>query len=182
MKKGIIKWGLFLLLGMGFLVTSGFGLLYYQVQGRFEVDEEKYPYHVGYLSPENADFSKDFERCSDELPIGFYHSTAPHIYNNGKPAFQAYILANFENEPYSDNGYLNLRFLIDCEGDLGDLEVNELNTDLELTDLSDELVNDLVALAMRPENWASLKKKEPRDMYMYLLFKLENGKVVEIIP
>ncbi len=181
-KNGILRFGLYVLFGIVLLGVSGFGLLYYQLKGKFEIDAEKYPHHIGYLSPENRDFSEDFQRCSDQLPIGFYHSTAPHIYKNGKPTFKRHIDNNYKSTGFSDTGYLNLRFLIDCEGDLGDLEVNELNADLELTDLSDGMVDQLVALTMQSTNWASLEKKEPRDLYMYIIFKLENGKVVEILP
>ncbi len=181
-KNKILRFGLYVLFGIVLLGVSGFGLLYYQVKGKFEIDTEKYPHHIGYLSPENKDFSEDFQRCSDKLPIGFYHSTAPHIYKNGKPTFRRHILTNYKSTGFTDTGFLNLRFLIDCEGDLGDLEVNELTSDMELTDLSDGMVDQLVTLTMQPTNWTSLKKKEPRDVYMYIIFKLENGKVVEILP
>ncbi len=181
-KKRILKLGLFIGLGLLFIAVSGFGLLYYQVQGKFDVDTEKYPHHIGYLSPENPDFSKDFKRCSDRLPIGFYHSTAPHIYKNGKPTFRKYVQERYNSEGFTDSGYLNLRFLIDCEGDLGDLEVNELDNDMQVIDLDDAMVEQLVGLTMQPENWANLERKEPRDLYMYIIFKLEHGKVVEILP
>ena len=138
--------------------------------------------HIGYLSPDNPDASPSFERCSEKLPIGFYHSAAPHIYNGGKYQFRKFIESNFPKKNYSDNGLLNFRFLIDCNGNIGDIETNQLNFDFEPIELNQDLVDELYQLSFRAENWNSLSIDEPRDIYMYLIYRIENGKVVEIIP
>lgn len=138
--------------------------------------------HIGYLPPENPDASTDFKRCSDKLPIGFYHSAAPHVYKGGKPEFRKLIESNFSKGKYQDNGFLNFRFIIDCNGNIGDIETNELDNDFNYTEFSPELVKELYQLSFKKENWSLLKAEEPRDMYMYLIYKIEDGEVVEIIP
>ena len=138
--------------------------------------------HIGYLSNDNPDASSDFKRCSDKLPIGFYHSAAPDIYYGGKPVFRKVIETNFSKGKFQDNGFLNFRFIIDCNGNIGDIETNELDNDFNYTEFTPGLVKELYQLSFRKENWRLLNSEEPHDTYMYLIYKIENGEVAEIIP
>jgi len=179
LKIKISRIGVIVLVGVAICLVFGFGILLPNYQNSFD---RAHKGHIGYLAPENPDVSDNFERCSDKLPVGFYHSTAPYIYKGGKPAFRKYIQNNFSGKEYNDDGYLNFRFLIDCNGEIGDYEINPLNTELEIAPLNKNLVNELSKLTLRKENWNSLKTKEIRDLYMYIIYKIENGEVVEILP
>ncbi|MEN1784393.1 MAG: hypothetical protein AAGF77_04560 [Bacteroidota bacterium] len=141
-----------------------------------------YSQQIGYLSPSNPDISTNFKRCSNRPPIGTYSSANPYIFRESKGAFRKYILTHFDNTAYDDNGLLNLRFIVNCRGELGDVEVNELNNDFERTDLSDALVDQLKSLALQPKHWRGSQDENPIDFYMYLIFRIQNGAVVEILP
>lgn len=179
LKIKISRLGTISLIGLSICLLFGFGILLPNYQSSFDRIHKG---HIGYLSAENHDVSENFERCSDKLPVGFYHSTAPYIYKRGKPAFRRFIQSNYSENDFTDNGYLNFRFLIDCKGEIGDVEINQLDTNLEITSLNDDLVNRLSNLTLEKENWNSLKTKEVRDLYMYIIYKIENGQVVEILP
>ncbi len=173
------KIGAIILVGITICLVFGFELLLPNYQNSFDRIHKG---HIGYLDPKNPDISEDFKRCTDKLPVGFYHSTAPYIYKGGKPFFKRFIQNNYSNNNFTDNGYLNFRFLIDCNGELGDVETNQLNTNLEITTLNENLVGRLSKLTLRKENWNSLETREVRDFYMYIIYKIENGQVVEILP
>lgn len=153
-------------------------------EGNAQLTLNDYDYNdqVGYLSPQNEDWSKNFERCGIGLPLGFYSSPAPYIFKENKGKFRKFIMENFNDNNFKDNGLLNLRFLINCNGEIGDVEVNELDFDFERMDLDDALVYRLKELSFRKEHWNYRLKDEPSDYYMYLIYRLENGKVVEILP
>ncbi|MFS4492983.1 hypothetical protein [Maribacter sp. 2308TA10-17] len=178
-KKNIPKIGTVILLGLAMSIVSGFGYIFSNYQNPFDRKNEG---HIGYLDPNNPDISENFERCSDKLPVGFYHSTAPYIYKGGKPVFKRFIQNNYSENNFADNGYLNFRFLINCKGELGDVETNQLDSNLELTTLNKDMVSKLSKLTLRKENWSSLETREVRDLYMYIIYKIEDGQVVEILP
>ena len=157
----------------------GFGLILPNYQNTFD---RKHEGHIGFLDPKNPDVSENFKRCSEKLPVGFYHSSAPYIYKGGKPNFRKFIQTNFSENKYTDDGYLNFRFLINCNGEIGDVETNQLDTNLELTVLNKDLVSKLSKLTLRKENWNSLETREVRDLYMYIIYRIENGQIVEILP
>lgn len=178
-KNKIYRIGTFILFGFALSIILGFSYILSNYQNSFDRKNEG---HVGYLNPNNPDISENFRRCSDKLPVGFYHSTAPYIYKGGKPVFRRFIQENYSKNSFTDNGFLNFRFLIDCNGELGDVEINQLDTNLEITMLNKDLVNELSKLTLKKENWNSLETREVRDLYMYIIYKIENGQVVEILP
>ena len=169
----------FILVGLTLGLVFGFSSVLPKYQNTFD---RKHEGHIGFLDSKNPDVSENFKRCSEKLPVGFYHSSAPYIYKGGKPNFRKFIQTNFSENKYTDDGYLNFRFLINCNGEIGDVETNQLDTNLELTVLNKDLVSKLSKLTLRKENWNSLETREVRDLYMYIIYRIENGQIVEILP
>jgi hypothetical protein len=159
------------------------GYIYYERLGKFTVNTEKYPRDIGYIDHENTEFSEEFQLCNpSDYPNGYYHS-ARDIFNGGKYQFRKTISEKYTNNGYTDSGFLNLRFLLNCKGEIGNVEINELNTDYEKTDLNDELVSQLVTLSIAKQNWIPKEiEGKTYDSYMYLIFKIEDGEVLEILP
>ncbi len=172
-----------MLLGLVLLTGSAIGYFYYQHEWKYSVNDKKYPHQIGYLYPDNKDFSENFERCSEKKPIGFFDSATRYgVYKGGKRTFQKFILNNFKNEDYSDTGFLNLRFIINCKGEIGDMEINELDTNLERATLDKNLVDHIIDISVQKKHWHIMDLDEPRDTYMYLIYKIENGAITEILP
>ena len=165
------------------IVILAISILFANCQSNNNIDKKnEYLNHIGYLDSADPDFTADFERCSDSLPIGFYSSAAPHAYKGTKRTFVNYVHKNYKNQGFSDNGFLNLRFLINCDGNIGHMEVNELDEDYLSTDLNDEMVEQLIDLSANGENWRLPNRDKPYDVYMYLIYKIENGNITEILP
>lgn len=159
------------------------GYIYYERLGKYPINSEKYPHEIGYLNPETTKFSEGFSLCNPSLkPYGYYHS-AREAYSGGKYQFTKTIFEKYINQEYTDSGFLNLRFYINCNGNVGNVEINELNTDYEKTDLNNDLVNQLVKLSIASDNWA-VKENDGKkyDSYMYLIFKIKDGEILEILP
>jgi len=172
-----------ILTGLIVLVLGYVGYLYYYHFGRFSIDQEKYPHRIGYIDRTESISPKGFTLCSEDIQIGFYSSAAPNAYKGSKYAFRKLILENYENRGYTDSGFLNLRFHVNCKGTVGHVVINEVGMDYKKTELNDDMVNQLVNLAIKEENWnAIIKSEKRRDIYMYLIFKIENGEVLEILP
>ena len=181
LKISAIVLGSILLIGV---LLLGYG--YYQFNGKYNINKEKYPNRIGHIDPENALYTTGFELCGEGNLTGQYSSSAPHIYKNSKYTFRKYIQQNYSNKEYTDNGYLNLRFQVNCHGNVGNVEVNQLNEEYEKVQMNSDLVEQLIALTIQENNWQV--RYHPDDstktfnQYMYLLYKIENGNVTEILP
>lgn len=154
--------------------------LYYQYEGKYEVNREAYQHDAGYIELQNARFVEGFNLCENGRLVGYYSSAAPEIYKGSKYTFRQYIVGNFTITS-AISGYLDLRFHINCRGEVGNVEVNELDSDLRPAKLGDRLVEQLVKLSIRNENW-QIKSSSTDNYYMYLIYKIENGAVSEILP
>lgn len=181
MKKWV-KIVLYSLLGIVLIIGGVVGYFYYQYDWKYEVNSEKYQHDVGYLPPENRDFTTNFERCNDHRPRGYYSSVGFNSFDNNKAHFKRFIQSNLNSERYTDSGMLNLRFIINCKGEVGDMEVNQLNKNYQLTKLNGDLVEEIIQLTVKKENWVISNNNSDNDKYMYLIFRLEDGKIVEILP
>lgn len=157
-------------------------LFYYQYLGKYPVNAEKYKHNVGHIDATNADQpNKGFELCGTRRLVGSYHSAAPRIYRGSKRVFVSFILSEFDNKGYTDSGILNFRFHINCDKQVGNLEINQLNLNYEKTQLTQELVDQLTHLVVQSSNWEAFGGKDD-NYYMYLNFKIEDGNITEIIP
>ncbi|MEW7289487.1 hypothetical protein [Aquimarina sp. 2304DJ70-9] len=183
-RKKILKVIGYIILIPVLVIAAMAGYIYYQYQGKYPVDKNKHPFNIGHVNLEKALFTEGFEMCDDKHLLGYYHSSAPRIYRENKLAFVQKIRGSYKNKNYQDTGYLNLRFHINCEGKVGNVEVNELDTDMRISNLTDSLVNQLVELSIKEDNWQVEKEKyeTTHNHYMYLLFKIENGNIAEILP
>ncbi|MFD0964511.1 hypothetical protein [Pseudofulvibacter geojedonensis] len=168
------------------LVLTGISIYYFTPSLKKEISlVEKYPYHIGHINPETALLNKKHKLCGGEKPqITMYYSGAGlNAYKYNKKRFRETILSQYKNT-YADSGYVNFRFLVNCEGKAGWFEIIEMDLNLELTDLDDNMVNQLLHLTAETE-WNFFfdqDGKTPLNYYMYISYRIENGKITEIIP
>ncbi|WP_273568939.1 hypothetical protein [Maribacter halichondriae] len=62
------------------------------------------------------------------------------------------------------------------------MEVNELDMNFERTTLDTNLIDQIIDLSVQKKHWHIMDLDEPRDTYMYLIYKIENGAITEILP
>lgn len=179
MKKWL-KVVLYVFGGLIGLCLIGAGIAYYYYYGRYPANDKKYPHHVGYLNPANPDFHSSFKRCRPKtVPLGYYHSAADQAFRIDKKTFVRNVRQVYDPQDFSASGFFNIRFLIDCQGNIGDYEINILNTEYEVTKMDALLVDQLTYILLDKKHWKGVQE---RDLYMYVILKLKDGELLEILP
>jgi len=80
-------------------------------------------------------------------------------------------------------GILPLRFLVNCEGKTGLFRLQHMSQDLKDTVLDEELENKILKFTKSLDGWMPKEIKGLQvDYYQYLTYKIENGKVSEVLP
>lgn len=79
----------------------------------------------------------------------------------------------------NDNGYITIRFIVNCEGKTGRFRVQQFNSDYKKISFNDNFVTEILKFTQNLNGWKNLEKQ---DYYQYLTYKIENGKVTEILP
>lgn len=181
-KRKKFKIGLYFILSLLLILISFVGFKYYQNYGKYPSDKEKYPHYIGYINTDTALLNKVYKLCDDGI-YKTHHGAPKDAFKISKKHFRTSILSEYKNNNYSDSGYLNFRFLVNCEGHPGWFEITEMNLDLEEIDLNDDMVNKLLNLTSNTKHWNIFYiDNVPKNYYMYISYRIENGKITEILP
>ena len=165
-----------------FVIGGYVGYLYFFTYKGTEVNKEKYPYTVEFIDPQIALLNKGFKVCDENFIIQYYNPQRA-TYIEGKNGLRDFIISNYKNRNYNDSGYLNIRFIINCDGEAGRYIIHENDLNLKPIKFNEDLVNQLFDLTIRLKNWTpNYTNKAYRDSYMYLSYRIENGEITEILP
>ena len=135
-----------------------------------------------YIDPTTALLSEGFEVC-DENYILQYYNPERATYSEGKNGLRNFILSNYTNKNYTDSGYLNIRFIINCKGEAGRYVIHENDLNLEPKTFTKDLKNQLFELTTQLKKWnPNFTRDLERDSYMYISYRIENGNITEILP
>ena len=173
-----------IILGIALLCVAGFlGYSYYNYTEAFNTENKPYKTYIGYIDLEKALLNTQYELCDKGAIYNTYSSASLPAYKGSKKRFRDHIQSTFNTNNFTDSGYLNFRFLVNCEGNAGWFEIIQMNLDLEETTLNKPMVDSLFKITSNSENWEIIEYNEaPRNYYMYVSYRIENGKVTEIIP
>ena len=167
-----------------FFLLFGISLVYFGKK-YFAYKEKNNPktHRVGFIFPENKNVvTLDTAKSHwNKKLVGVFASTYPQIYKGSKYQFRQNLLQAYQAELYQDNGYFNLRFYISNEGEVWLYEVNEMDFDFNSTQFTPGLREELIALSLKKDNWNPFSE-EDLNYYMHLTYRIENGKITEIIP
>ncbi|TVZ56693.1 hypothetical protein OD91_1989 [Lutibacter sp. Hel_I_33_5] len=182
-KKKIFKITGISIVSLLLLIFLALSIIYYTKVGKYSEDLKKYPKYIGFID-EKTSLLNDMKLCGEKKILGKHHGLPKYAFYKNKGYFRKNILSKYNSKKFSDSGYLNFRFLINCEGKAGWFKITKMNLDLEETNLNDEMVNELLELTSNSENWneLSFENEKKYNYHMYILYRIENGKIVEILP
>lgn len=95
------------------------------------------------------------------------------------------IFLQQKNKSYSGNGYITFRFSVNCEAKLMEkVEVLQTDEKYVTNHFDKDLVNQLFTFLKSLHKWktAETKEGEAFSYKAFLTFKIQNGKVINIIP
>jgi len=169
------------------LITSLIVYIIYtqnKITNAFDTENRPYKHYIGYIDQDKALLNDKYELCNKGRLVHTYSSASLDAYAGSKKHFRDAVNTTFNNKTnYTDSGYLNFRFLVNCEGNAGWFEIIEMNLDLKETPLNKNMVDDLFKFTSNSKHWDIVSYNEkPYNYYMYISYRIENGKVTEIIP
>ncbi|MBO0589824.1 hypothetical protein I2486_00240 [Cellulophaga sp. E16_2] len=83
----------------------------------------------------------------------------------------------------SQDGLIRIRFVVNCEGKAGRFRVLQSDNYLNEFKFNKKVVNQLLEITKSVKFWEIYYFREnPIDYYFYLIFKIEDGQIKEILP
>ena len=147
----------------------------------------KYPDIVGDITFDKKLDEADFKKCGagKDQPFSFqyYNVSQEFDYKGEKIVIEEWLKKENISSEKKINGYITVRFLVNCEGKTGLFRLKHLNSDLKDIFLDEEMENKLLKFTKSLNGWEPKKIEGLKvDYYQYLTYKIEDGKVSEVLP
>lgn len=147
----------------------------------------KYPDTVGDIAFDEKLDEAGFKKCGagKDRPFSFqyYHGPKMFGYKGEKIAVVEKLKKEYIYSEKKVSGYITVRFLVNCEGKTGLFRLKHMNSDLKDVSLDEELENKLLEFTKSLNGWMPKEIEGLKvDYYQYLTYKIEDGKVSEVLP
>lgn len=146
----------------------------------------KYPAQVGDIAFDEKLDDADFKRCLPENSYAYqyYNGNSSGIQYKGE---KLSIIRKLEKENIQlskdISGYIIIRFVVNCEGKAGIFRMKQMDENYTEKELDKNLSDQLLYFTKNLNGWIPKEIQGKKvDYYQYLTFKIEHGKVSEILP
>ncbi|MDQ3394696.1 MAG: hypothetical protein M3512_11375 [Bacteroidota bacterium] len=141
---------------------------------------------VAYIDPkETLDHDENFALCGLQLNVADYYNSSPHVqYSKGKRVMVNLINSKIIKQKLNDeSGYLTFRFIVNCKGEPGWFKIEQSDLNFNEKKFNQETIDHLYEIVYDLKTWSpSVLDETPRDVYIYLTFKIKNGELLDILP
>ena len=150
--------------------------------------KESYPRMIGDIAYNPSIDTTNFELCWDEkFAVQYYAFTSTFnqsTYLKEKYAVHKIFEANYNADRVPlESGLVSVRFLVNCRGESGRFRVKGMDENYQEKVFTSAITQQLVNITKNELEWKAFKTdKAERDYYQYLIFKIENGQIIDILP
>ncbi|SFT52983.1 hypothetical protein SAMN04489724_1171 [Algoriphagus locisalis] len=135
--------------------------------------------------PYDPDFDKaDFKLChGDSNARQYFNFGQGFQYEGEKLAMVQEFKNSYKPVGVDDSGLIRIRFLVNCKGESGRFRVIAMDNNYNEMVFDKRITNQLLQITKQLDGWKILPTiEEPLDYYQYLIFKIEEGNILEILP
>lgn len=168
------------------MISICFGLSFFGCTSKKAVHQLRYSRWVGDIALDaSIDKNTSFEICNGEDNILQYFNLGEGpVYIEEKPK----LINTFKTKykPVSgknQNGLIRIRFIVNCEGQAGRFRILQADTNFKETQFNRKIITQLTTITKEIENWVILyEDQQAVDYYYYLIFRITDGQITEILP
>lgn len=145
----------------------------------------KYPAHVGNIEFDEKIDDPNFKRCilDDRYAFQYYNDSEGFQYKGEKLAIIEKLNKSDIHSDKNSNGYITVKFLVNCQGMTGLFRVQQINNDYLEENLDNELKEKLLTFTKSLDGWMPKEIEGKKiDYYQYVTYKIVDGKISEILP
>ncbi|ADR21325.1 hypothetical protein MATR_10460 [Marivirga tractuosa] len=152
-----------------------------------EVVKEPYLRWVGDIQFDEEIDDPHFKLCYTDDEVRQYFNFSKGVqYRGEKPAIIQYFKENYQNVDSDQSGLLRIRFIVNCHGDTGRFRLKGMNAEYQEMEFDAKISDQILELTKKMEGWLPIEMEEMDNMtldyYQYLIFKIDRGEIIEIMP
>ena len=151
-----------------------------------QTSNQIYPQQVGDIQFDKKIDDKNFKICDSTHIFQYYNFGKGFQYKGEKYEIIKTFKEKYHpiiNSKKGETGYITIRFIVNCEGKTGMFRVEEMDSNYQTTVFNAIIKNQLLDITKSLDGWPiNMYKDKIHAYYQYLTFKLEDSKLIEILP
>ncbi|WP_143960279.1 hypothetical protein [Litoribacter populi] len=146
--------------------------------------QQEYLRWIGDIAHDPKVDEVDFEICgSDSMVYQYFSLTHEDHIKEEKPYIEDYFLKNYNSVNLDQSGWIRIRFIVNCKGEAGRFRMTESDENYKERPFDQKISDQLLSLTKSLDAWNGFETAEqPIDYYQYLVFKIHQGRIEEILP
>jgi hypothetical protein len=149
-----------------------------------ESDRLEYKRWVGDITFDASKDSEEFLLCNDESQAYQYFNDSNGLQYEGE---KIAIINTFESEYQVSNknesGLIRVRFIVNCKGETGRFRILGMDNNFNQKKFNQKTTDELLRITKTLKKWKPKTiNGQAADYYQYLVFRLKEGEITEILP
>jgi hypothetical protein len=135
------------------------------------------------LQDDNVD-EANFKLCNGDKMAIQYYALGEKTYDGEKIAIERIFKSEFNPTIVKkESGLVRIRFMVNCEGESGRFRLLATDHNYQAKTFDTKLTDQLMRITKNLKGWKGFTRKGiGRDYYQYLIFKIKDGNILEIMP
>jgi len=146
--------------------------------------DSKYLSMVGDIAHDPKLDDPNFTLCDEKNTKQYHNLNEEMQYEGEKYALDQTFTSQFKTDPMiKDSGMIRIRFMVNCKGQTGRFRMISSGYDYKTKQFDKTITDQLMTITKSLKGWKILTDKTgPKDYYQYLIFKISDGQIKEILP
>jgi hypothetical protein len=146
--------------------------------------KSEYPNYVGDIEFNSETDNKDFEICNSKHIYQYFNIGDGLMYEGEKLSIEKEFAEKYKSEIIkNETGLIRINFVVNCKGKTDRFRLISMGENYEEKVFVKSITEQLMGITKNLKGWKGKKYKEREiDYYQYLIFKIENGQLKEILP
>jgi hypothetical protein len=144
----------------------------------------RYPNMIGDIDFDPKMDNKNFQVCNEAYIVQYFNNSEGLEYEGEKIAIEKEF-TNLYNAKIvrKESGLVRIRFVVNCKGKTDRFRIIAMNENYAPHTFDSRLTQQLLAITKQLKGWKPKIYDGTRvDYYQYLIFKIKDGEIAEILP
>ncbi len=144
-------------------------------------NDSKYLRSVGDALPDTKLDDPAFKLCNESTAIQYF-AFGEKTFKGGKIFIERAFEKHYKPEKVAkESGLIRVRFVVNCRGETGRYRVLGMDEAYQEKEFDNSITDQLLAITKRLKGWKIFPNVD-RDYYQYLIFKIKDGELIELMP
>lgn len=146
--------------------------------------KSKYLNSVGDIEYDSTLDKRDFYLCNKADIFQYHNNELALEYKGEKIALDSVFREKYVTPAgATGSGLIRIRFVVNCKGETDRFRVIAMDEQYRETQFDNRVVQQLLAICKSLDGWIPKKYQGKEiDFYQYLIFKIKEGQLIEIMP